>query len=170
MKEVNPMSKTFHGGVPYIVDVNRLKEAFPVPSLSEGRVIQHAELERIVNANKGEQRYYGVINSWLAQMKNSNGIFMIWEPSVGIKVLDPASILTHAENKTRQKIRQTGRAVNIYGWVDRTRLDMLGQQRFDHQRHKVSVLKDALHVAAKDLAVALAPIKSLPKPKVIREA
>lgn len=164
------MGKTFNGGVPYSVDTRRLTETFPVPSLVEGRVLTHAQLEEVVNAPRRSQRYYGVVNSWIAQMKTANGIYIIWKPSVGIEVLDPASLLTHAEVKTRQKIRQTGRAVNIYGWVDRGRLDSLGQQRFDHDKRVLAALNDAMSAAKKDLAVALAPIQSLPKPKLIREA
>ena len=164
------MSKTFRGGVPYSVDVRRLTEAFPVPSLTEGRVIKHAQLEEIVNAPKASQRYYGVVNSWIAQMKTANGLFIVWEPATGIKILGPAEILTFAENKTRQKLRQTGKAIRTYGFVDRNRLDTIGQQRLDHEMRVASVLGDALQSARKEMAVSLAPITSLPKPKLIREA
>jgi hypothetical protein len=164
------MSKTFRGGVPYSVDVRRLLEAFPVPSLTEGRVIKHSQLEEIVNTPKGNQRYYSVINSWISQTRNTHGIFVVWEPTVGVKVLEPVEILTHAEQRTRQKIAQTGKAVRTFAWVDRSRLDAVGQQRLDHQNRVVSVMRDALQSARKDLAVNLAPIASLPKPKLIREA
>lgn len=164
------MGQIFRGGIPYAVDVKRLNDTFPVPSLTEGRIINHSQLEAIVTAPKGSQRYYGVINSWISQMKTANGIYMVWRSAVGIEILDPANLLTHAETKTRQKIRQTGKAASIYGWVDRTRLDSLGQQRFDHDRRVLAALGDAMQSAKKDLAVALAPIQSLPKPKLIREA
>jgi hypothetical protein len=164
------MSRVFRGGVPYAVDVKRLLEAFPVPLLTEGLVIGHAQLQELIGAPKGGQRYYGVVNSWIAQMKSSNGIFIIWEPAIGLKVLGPAEILTFAETKTRQKIRQTGRAIGTLRWVDRGRLDAMGQRRFDHERRATGILLDALQAARKDLAVDLAPIASLPKPKLIREA
>jgi hypothetical protein len=160
------MAKEFRGGVPYAIDVNRLKEAFPVPSLTEGRVIEHKDLELVITAKAGNQRYYGVINSWIAQMKNNNGVFMIWEPAVGIKVLAPAEILSHAEVRTRQKIGQTGKAIKIFAWVDRTRLNPVGQQRLDHQTRVTNAIKDALAMARKDLAIDLAPVKSLPRPKL----
>jgi hypothetical protein len=160
------VGKTFRGGVPYSVDVRRLIETFPVVSLTEGRIVTHAQLEAVVNAKRGDQRYYGVINSWIHQMKTANGVYIIWKPSVGLEVLDPANLLEHAEVKTRQKIRQTGRAVSIYGWVDRTRLNSFGQQRFDHDKRVLGALNDAMHSAKKDLAVALGPIQSLPKPQL----
>ena len=164
------MSKVFAGGVPYAIDVKRLTEAFPVPSLTEGRVIKHENLEAIVNAPKGSQRYYAVINSWIHQLKNANGIFVAWESGTGIKILDPGGILTHTEIRTRQKIRQTGKAVKNYAWVDRTRLDTRGQQRLDHQTRVAAALRESLNAARREMAIELAPIQSLPKPKLIRDA
>jgi hypothetical protein len=161
---------TFTGGVPYAVDVARLKESYPVPKLTEGLVITHADLEKIVNAKAGTGRYYGVINSWISQMKNSNGIFIVWQPNVGIKVLDPSEIMSHGETTTRQKIGQVGKALKTFAWVDRKRLDQTGQQRLDHQLRVASAIKDSLNTARRELAIDLSPVKSLPKPKVIREA
>ena len=159
------MSNIFRGGIPYSVDVRRLIETFPVPSLTEGRLITHTQLEEAVNSPRGSQRYYGVVNSWIARMRAANGIYMIWEQGAGILVLDPAKLLEHAETKTRQKIRQTNKAVSIHGWVDRARLNSLGQRRFDHNKRVFEVLREAMQVARKELPTTLSPIQSLPKPK-----
>jgi hypothetical protein len=164
------MDKVFRGGVPYAVDVKRLIEAFPVPSLTEGRVINHIQLEGVLDMAKGAHRYYAVVNSWIAHMKNENGIFMVWEPAVGVTVLDPAGILSFAENRTRHKLRQTGRAVKDFGWVNRNRLDSIGQQRFDHINRVASAAADASKSALKGMSISLAPVKSLPRPKLIKEA
>ena len=164
------MSRLFRGGIPYAVGSRRLAEAFPVPSLVEGLVIKHEQLEELINAPKGTSRFYALVNHWIRQMKNANGIFIVWEPTIGIKVLDPAGILSHAETRTRQKLRQTGRAIKIYAFVDRNRLDAIGQQRLDHEARVASVLGDALRAAKKEMAISLAPIKSLPKPQLVREA
>lgn len=163
------MGRTFHGGVPYSVDVRRLTEALPATLLTEGREINHSQLEGVVNSPKGSQRYYGVLNSWIGQMKHSHGIFIVWQPGLGIKVLTPAAILDHAEVKTRQKMRQTGRAVNIYGWVDRGRLNTLGQQKFDHQKRVLAAFGDAMQNARKEMSITVAPIESLPRPKLLKD-
>lgn len=165
-KERKSMGKTFRGGVPYALDVNRLNEAFPVPSLTEGRVIKHPQLEAVINTPFGSQRYYAVINSWISKNKNAHGIYVIWKHTVGIEVLDPAKLLTHAEDKTREKIRQTRKAVTILAWVDRSRLDVFGQQRLDHDQRVAGALNDAMQAAKKDMAVPLAPIRSLPKRQI----
>lgn len=160
----------FKGGMPYGPDVNRLKETFPVTELTEGRILLHDQLEPIVRQKKGSQRYYGIINSWISQQRNDNGVFMVWEQARGLKVLGPAEILNYAETRTRQKMKQTGRAIKTFGWVDRTRLDDVGQKRLDHQMRVANTIRDAIDSARKQLAIDLAPVRSLPKPKLVREA
>ena len=160
------MGDIFRGGVPYSVDVKRLNEAFPAPSLVEGRVIHHSQLEEILNVPRGDQRYYGVVNSWIHKAKIEHGIYIIWKQGDGIEVLDPAKLLAHAGSRTRQKIRQTGRAINTYRFVDRSRLNTSGQKAFDHQKRVLTVFGDAMQTVKKDLPIALEPIQSLPKPKL----
>ena len=160
------MGEGFRGGVPYALDLKRLREAFPVPTLTEGRVIKHGQLETVVNVKKGASRYYAVVDAWRAELKNNAGIFVVWERAVGLKVLNPAELLNHAETRTRQKIRQTGKAIRTFAWVDRNRLDDTGKARLDHQVRVANVVRDALDSAKKELAVSLAPVKSLPRPKV----
>ena len=160
----------FRGGVPYALDVNRLNEAFPVSTLAEGTVIEHAQLEAVLNERRGSQRYYGVVNAWIGKQKHVNGIILTWEPSTGLKVLNPADVLQYAESRTRQKIKQTGKAIRLFAWVDRTRLDETGQKRLDHQMRVANAIKTSIDSARKELAVDLAPIKSLPKLKLVKEA
>lgn len=164
------MSNVFPGGIPYAVDVNRLKAAFPVNSLNEGLIIKHVQLEATIDAKSGTRRYYSVINSWLSEMKNSNAIFMTWEHGVGIKVLNPSGILYHGESRVKQKSSQIQKAVKIFAWVSRARLDEVGQQRLDHQVRVASAIAAAARSGTKEMAIELAPVKSLPKPQLIREA
>ena len=160
------MAKIFTGGVPYAIDVKRLSEAFPTDQLTEERVISHEELEGALSMDRGSQRYYGVCNSWIAKVKNETGIYMVWDQGSGIKVLTPAMLLGHAETRTRQKIKQTGRAIKTFAWVQRDRLDETGQQRLDHQMRVANALKSAIDTTRRELAVELAPVKCLPKRKV----
>lgn len=155
-------------GVPYGPDIKRLQEAWPVTALTEGVAITHRQLSEVLGQPKGSHRYYAVVNSWIGRQKNDNGIFIVWEHTVGIKVLNPAEILMHAEIRTRQKIGQTGKAIRTFAWVDRARLDDMGQKRLDHQLRNATEVKRALESAKKNLAIDLAPIASLPKPKLIR--
>jgi len=157
------MSNVFSGGVPYAVDVKRLREAWPIDRLEEGVLVPHEELEAVLNLERGTQRYYGVINSWMGKIRTETGIYMVWTPGDGVRVLAPAGILSHAETRTRQKIKQTGRAIRTFAWVQRDRLDEVGQARLDHQQRVAAALKMAIDATRQQLAVELAPARSLPK-------
>ena len=50
------MANIFRGGVPYRVEVLRLNDAFPVPGLTEGRVIKHEDLAGVISSKKGRKR------------------------------------------------------------------------------------------------------------------
>lgn len=163
-------AKPFRGGLPYAPDVKRLTEAFPAPELTEERVIQHEELEVIAKANKGAQRYYSVVNAWMMHQRNENGIFMVWVPSVGIKVLPPEEVMLFAENRVRQKSKQTRRAVKLFRWVDGDRLDEVGRKRLDHQMLVGARIDQELARDYREMAIDLAPVASLPKPKLIKKS
>jgi hypothetical protein len=157
-------TEIFKGGLPYKPDVKRLNEEFPVDQLIEGCVITHEQFEAILQQEHGTGRYYAVINSWIIHQRSENGIYIAWDPGTGVKVLNPAEILNHAETRTRQKLRQTGRAIKTFAWVNRARLDEIGQKRLDHQLRVASLIKESIESARKQMAVELAPVKSLPKP------
>jgi len=156
-------AQIFKGGIPYGPDIKRLSEAFPVPELTEGLIISHPKLEAILEIARTSQRYYGVVNAWISKQKHDNGIIIKWQPSVGLKVLNPAEVLEFAETRTKQKAKQLGRSVKWFSWVDRKRLDDTGQKRLDHQMMVSARMAQAVASAQKELAVELAPIKSLPK-------
>ena len=161
------MSRTvFMGGLPFAPDVNRLDAAFPVGELIEGRLIEHEGIEAIVQAKRGTGRYYGVVNAWISRQRNTNGIFITWQPGDGVKILSPAEVLEHTETRARQKMRQTGKAIKNFAWVDRNRLDEMGQKRLDHQMRVAGAIKDALDKGRRELAIDLAPVISLPKRKI----
>lgn len=162
-------SKVFIGGMPYGPDIRRLADAFPLPSLKEGRIISHEELAGCLEPiARGSARYYAVVNAWISRQRNDNGVFIRWEHTRGIKVLDPSEVLETAETRTKQKARQLGKAVKTFGWVDRSRLDQTGQKRYDHQIRVANALRESVDSARKELAVNLAPVRSLPRPQ--REA
>lgn len=153
----------FLGGLPYAPDVNRLKDTYPISELREGRIIPHEELSAIIQSPARAGRYYAVCNAWVNSIKNSHGIILVWERKEGLKVLAPDGVLSFAETRTRQKLKQTGKALRLFSWVERKRLDATGQQRLDHQLRVASIIKASIDGAKKELACDLAPIKSLPK-------
>ncbi len=162
------MGKVYTGGIPYALDVKRLMEAFPLEKLEEGSTISHESLVGVLNLAQGSPRYYGVIDSWVRKMRNETGVFMVWAHGDGLTVLSPTGLLGHAETRTRQKIRQTKRAIGIFGWVQqrRDRLNETGKARLDHQIRIANALKAAADSTMKELACELAPVISLPRKKI----
>lgn len=156
----------FRGGMPYGPDIKKLNEEFPLDSLAEGRVITHEVISKAIGYRAGTSRYYAVVKSWIGKQRAENRIFIVFESKVGVKVLNPAEVMEYGERTLRQKIGQTGKAARIFNWVERDRLDTTGQKRFDHQTRVIATIKQSLDSARKELAVELAPIKSLPRPAV----
>ena len=154
-------AKQFFGGIPYGPQVNRLKDKFPKPE--EEIVYTHGELEEIIREPIGTQRYYGVINSWRNYLLHDLGIDSAWCPGEGLKILNPEDRLKVGEDQFRQGLRKTRRAFKRTAIIPRERLDDIGRQRFDHQMKIMAKLSTAAVEAKRDLAIDLAPVKSLPK-------
>lgn len=152
-------------GIPYNLDVQKLEEKFPSPA--EDQIIRHAEFEELLKIPPKTQRYYGVINTWRKRLRTERNIDSEWLHGVGLKILNPADRLKESERNVKQGIRHTGRAFKRLAIVPRDRLDAIGQARYDHALQVASKLTAAGREARHELAIDLAPIKSLPKPKLV---
>lgn len=155
------------GGVPYSLDVKRLREAFPIEILKEGTILTHESLAAVFDAPKGSGRYYGVISSWIRELKARENLFLVWEQTIGLKVLDPAAVLTHTESRSRQKLRQFRRVVKDLYLIRPERLDQIGQQRLDHQKRVLLAMAENARRAEAETSIELAPVKSLPRPLLV---
>lgn len=152
-------------GIPYGPDVRKLEEAFPNPE--EDQIIKSEKFEEIIRVEQKTQRFYGVINTWRRRLRTDRNIDSEWVPGVGVKILNPADRLTVSEQNIKHGIRKTGRAFRRLAITPRERLDAVGQQRFDHQMQVGAKLVQAGRDAKRELAIDLAPVKSLPKPKLV---
>lgn len=152
-------------GIPYNLDVQKLEEKYPTPS--EDEIIRHAEFEELLKIPQKTQRYYGVINTWRRNLRRERNIDTEWVHGVGLKILNPADRLKESERNIKQGIRHTGRAFKRLAITPRDRLDSIGQARFDHALQVASKLTAAGREAGRELAIDLAPVKSLPKPKLV---
>lgn len=152
-------------GIPYGPDVRKLEEAFPNPE--EDQVISSDQFESIIRVEQKTARFYGVINTWRRRLRTDRNIDSEWIQGVGVKILNPADRLKVSEGNIKQGIRKTGRAFRRLAITPRERLDAIGQQRYDHQLQIGAKLTAAGREAKRELAVDLAPVKSLPKPKLV---
>jgi hypothetical protein len=152
-------------GIPYGPDVRKLEEAFPNPE--EDQIIKSEEFEKIIRVEQKTARFYGVINAWRRRLRTDRNIDSEWVHGVGVKILNPADRLKVSEVNIKQGIRRTGRAFRRLAITPRERLDAVGQQRYDHQLQVGAKLIQAGRDAKKELAIDLAPVRSLPKPKLV---
>lgn len=156
---------TVVNGLPYGPDVRKLDEAFPSPD--EDQIIRSAEFEKIINTPAKTGRFYAVINTWRRRLRTERNIDSEWLQGVGVKILSPADRLKVSESDVKRGIRKTGRAFKRLAVTPRDRLDAVGQQRYDHALQVASKLTAAGRDAKRELAIDLAPVKSLPKPKLV---
>ena len=152
-------------GIPYGPDVRKLEETYPSPE--EDSILRHTELETLLKIEQKTQRYYGVINTWRRRLRTERNIDSEWVHGVGLKILNPADRLKESERNIKQGIRHTGRAFKRLAITPRERLDSVGQARYDHALQVASKLTTAGREAGRELAIDLAPVKSLPKPKLV---
>lgn len=152
-------------GIPYGPDIRKLEEAYPSPE--EDQVYTHTDLENLLKITQKTPRYYGVVNSWRRRLRTDRNIDSEWIHGVGLKILNPADRLKESERNVKQGIRHTGRAFRRLAIVPRERLDTMGQARYDHALAVASKLTQAGRDAGRELAIDLAPVKSLPKPKLV---
>lgn len=152
-------------GIPYGPDVRKLEEAYPSPQ--EDQVIKSEDFEKLIRTPQKTARFYGVINAWRRRLRAERNIDSEWVQGVGVKILNPADRLKVSEGNIKHGIRKTNRAYRRLAITPRDRLDDMGQQRYDHQMLVAAKLVAAGRDAKKELAVDLAPVKSLPKPKLV---
>lgn len=158
-------SQLWKGGLPYSPQVRKLEDLYPKPE--EDTLFTHEDLERVIAEKHGTQRYYGVINSWRKKLFNELGIDSSWIPAQGLRILSPADRLHVSESDFKTGLRRTKKAIRRLAATPRDRLDAVGQQRYDHASIVMAKIKGEANSAQKQLAIDLAPVRSLPKPKLV---
>jgi len=160
------MNATVVNSIPYGPDIKLLQETWPVARLQLGFTIHYDEFSQVLGYDRHSSRFYSVIRSWCHLEDREHGIFMAWEPKIGLRVLGQSGKLMGAELKTARGCRAIRRGKRMIDSVDTEQLDDLGKKRLDHDRHVLAVLYDHISSAQKQLASELAPIKSLPRPSI----
>jgi len=122
------MNKVFTGkvikGISTDAEVSALRRAFPPAALTEGRVIEHGEIEAVIAVKRGplNGRYYAIVNRWKQRVRDEHCINIRNLSNLGYKVLSPEEGLTHGITLSvaaRRKQTQAERTVVV---VDEKRL------------------------------------------------
>jgi hypothetical protein len=164
-KGMKKEAKMWNAGIPYSPDVKMLEDTYP--QLEEGSMIVHSDFEEILKMKAGSQRYYGVINSWRKYLRRTRDIDTEWDRGVGLKILTPGERMGCGENDLARSIRASGRAIKRTLGTDRDRLDETGKRRYDHIASKVKPFLEFANRTRREISIDIAPVKSLPKPKIM---
>jgi hypothetical protein len=158
------IGKVWKRGLSYEPDVKAIEEAFP--KLEEGMILPRDQLANLIHTEINSERFYSVTLSYRKKIYHQTGVILNWVPN-GLLVLNPGEHFQFGEKRLRQDIRRTGRTIGIIHNVKRDRLDEITQKRYDHQIHVTQVLSATLLDTRRQMKIDLAPVKSLPKPKLI---
>lgn len=151
-------------GLPYEPEVRKLETRYE--QLDEGIVIPHAEMEQLLGLPRSAKRYFGIINSWRAKLLRTRNIDTEFERGNGLKILPPEDRLAVSERDFHFSARALGRSLRRTTMVPRDRLNEVGKRRADHIEKRVAFAYQSVSEARKQLAIDLAPVKSLPKPQL----
>jgi hypothetical protein len=108
-------SKPFFKGVPVEPDVKRLIDAFPPELLAPGATIGYADVERIINQDRGSNRFYRITKVWREKMKLDHSV-IIKPPDVPdntFRVLKEGEKVDYSANVFRSAIRKTKKSLDI---------------------------------------------------------
>jgi hypothetical protein len=158
--------RIYKRGLPYGPELRRLDEAFPLPQ--EGEVLRYEQIEEVLHHGRTESRFKTVLYSWRRSLWRSRNIDTEALAGIGIKILEPADRAALREKGILRKSRQVRLERQRYASTPRERLNAEGQQRYDHVMLLTGRIQAAIDDVKKQLPADIAPVKSLPKPKLIK--
>lgn len=164
MREVK--SKLFFGGVPTEPYVKRLNEHFGELE-ADGRVIEHAELEPLVDAKKGSNAYKTRVDAWRRALWRTRQLVLDgrYAAGEGYKVLSPNEMVRHSTREAHSGRRRFERALAV---ASVAALDELDEEHRELQALALSSYSKVLTVdkeTRKSIAAALRKREALPRPK-----
>lgn len=124
----------FFGGVPVAPDIRRIVKAYPVESLTPGKVIPYKDIEGIIEVNARHSRFRTVTNSWRRQMEKDHGVVIVCPGDLTFKVADEIDKLSVVKTKVSSAFKSSKRAMVVTSYIDRKKLPEDGKAAYDHQR------------------------------------
>lgn len=149
----------FFAGIPTRPDVDKLREAFGVPSV--GVFISYAQIAAIINTSRESSRYKTVTTAWRRALLREHNILFEAVAGDGFRVMSSADKVHFGSKKIKSGVKQIKYAGNIVAHVP------LNELSPDDQRvaTKVKEIAVAINLAAVttakqiDYTKALAPVK-----------
>jgi hypothetical protein len=157
--------RVYRGRIPTESDVQKLREKFPIGSLSEGLLISHERLEEALGLKRSEPRYGYVIRKWAAERSEKDGLMLKLHARDGVRVLTSAENVAATGKCHVRAGRVIVRGHEHLSCVRPTNLNEIDRAKYDHQRRAHNLLLEAAESANK-LLYELPPVQSLPRPKL----
>lgn len=148
---MKPLRSGLVGGVPTKMDVDKLIEAFGVPS--EGRLISYGEISREVGCDRDTTRFKTVVHAWRRRLYKVHNVVLDCEPNKGYRVADPTTRVVIAKGQHVGGLRRIRRAGAIAGTTSDDRLDPEHRRVRDHLVRVSSVLQLAAATEAKRITM-----------------
>ncbi len=128
-------SVLYRGNLPTDIDIKKIRDAHPDSSLSEGDIVEYAELERLINVSKNTNRFKTVVSRWKKSLESSVGIVMSCVRNVGYQVQNDSGKLEMASDKQDSANRAIKRSVSLLSLIDTTRLEERNKKQYDALRN-----------------------------------
>ncbi|MBQ2622383.1 MAG: hypothetical protein IJF84_13670 [Thermoguttaceae bacterium] len=100
-----------------------LCEAFPLESMTEGRVIEYSTFEGVTKLKRDSVQFKAVLNRWRRKLLKEHLIKLVAIPKVGLQVADNSRRLQEANKSNDRALRHAQQATVLLKTVDVTKLD-----------------------------------------------
>jgi len=121
-RQENDDDKLYFGGLPTDIELNKLKDAYPVNVLTVGHFIPYGEIEMLLGIAWRESRFKTVTNRWRRVVESETNIFLNPDPGEGFRVLSDAEKLALSGKKIGTAGKCARRAFVINSRIDRKQL------------------------------------------------
>ncbi len=140
---------TFSAGIPTEPDVNRLVEVFGTPI--QGTVISYQEIEKIIQAKRGDNRFRSVTSAWRRRLFRTHNLLIGTRPNIGFVCLDNSARVVFSSTKNKSGMRFIRRAGTVAGLTEAEGLTPELLKARDHLVRVASAITLAAATEAKRL-------------------
>jgi len=125
-------NQIFRGSIPHNADIKKLKNAFPVESLSPGVEIPYDRVESVLQSNRRSSRFRSITHEWRRDIENSHGIILGTMHGKAFYVANSKDMLKIGTTKLQVAGKYATRARQITSCADVGQLDADERARLTH--------------------------------------
>lgn len=112
--------KVYGRGIPTLIDVEKLRQAFGNPE--RGSTLTYGELESVINQDRKSYRFRTVVHAWRSKLYREAHLILRAIPNVGLEVCDAHGEIDYAGRQNKAGMKKIRRAAIVATYVDRSKL------------------------------------------------